>query len=768
MESHLHLIGPSQQRKAARRERICVYCNRHFRREEHLQRHLLTHTKEKPFKCHCSAAFARRDLLRRHDRIAHPEERVSGSHVKSYCPPTPTATTALSQNGQIPSPPSSSLTHLSGMNDEVETSFGDLPFSHAPSTGHNPQTSLDESGQIYEFMRFLDSVGIPSEWAPIDVIGRDASQLSSDSVLENRIQTPENEIDYQTFHSWLPSNPQAAQPLTTFPDFGKSKHWSEPSQTKTKLSKFTVTEGQRLHMIQKLESFRSEVPDFCLPSRHILTRYLGSFFEGFHSHLLFIHIPTFELSDQSIECALAIMAAGAQYRFEHNNANRLFHASQSILIRRIAHHNFDDIASSLSTEIPRTAYATGSQAEADDDSIHITQCLLILMGYGSWGESSLLKAAFRLRSLLTQYLRICGMREAPVSGKLSWNEWIKNETARRTKLVSFCFLNIHSVAYNAAASIRSSEIFLRLPCTTKEWNATSMQEWEAAHSGIEAEQLEFPVVLDRMLRSSDKVVTLSPIPSPLGSYVVLQGLIQRCSLVRDLALGLPNEPSHLPSEELNKLEGALRSWTFIWQQAPESSLDPLNENGPIAFTSSSLLGLAYIRLSLNIGPFRRLETRDPAIIANFLLKCPLPERGPRLTPALIYAVHAMTIPVRLGIDFLARSQAFFLSVRYCLASMECAVFLSKWLLTLVPSMADLTGINYITEFEIRVLTWIRDILQEANDSIDAEDEERLPFVKPFDMSVAVLRLWARFFRGNLQWPFINIIGLALQRYSSLI
>lgn len=137
--------------------------------------------------------------------------------------------------------------------------------------------------------------------------------------------------------------------------------------------------------------------------------------------------------------------------------------------------------------------------------------------------------------------------------------------------------------------------------------------------------------------------------------------------------------------------GALRSWTFIWQQAPESSLDPLNVNGPIAFTSSSLLGLAYIRLFLNIGPFRQLETRDPTIIADCLFQCPLPERGPRLIPALIYAVHAMTIPVRLGVDFLARSQAFFLSVRYCLASMECGVFLSKWLLTLIPSTGQLTG-----------------------------------------------------------------------------
>lgn len=76
--------------------------------------------------------------------------------------------------------------------------------------------------------------------------------------------------------------------------------------------------------------------------------------------------------------------------------------------------------------------------------------------------------------------------------------------------------------------------------------------------------------------------------------------------------------------------------------------------------------------------------------------------------------------------------------------------------------------KHLTDFESRILTWIRDILQEANDSMDVEDEKRLPITNPLDMSVAVLRLWARFFRGNSQWPFINIIGLALQRYSCLI
>jgi hypothetical protein len=127
---------------------------------------------------------------------------------------------------------------------------------------------------------------------------------------------------------------------------------------------------------------------------------------------------------------------------------------------------------------------------------------------------------------------------------------------------------------------------------------------------------------------------------------------------------------------------ALRSWTTSWQQAPESSLDPNNENGPIPFTSSSLLGLAYVRIHLNLGPYRQLETRDPTRIANALCQCPGVKRGDGVISALLYAAHSLSVPVRLGVDRVARSQAFFWSVRHSLSGLECAVLLSKWLASL--------------------------------------------------------------------------------------
>lgn len=231
---------------------------------------------------------------------------------------------------------------------------------------------------------------------------------------------------------------------------------------------------------------------------------------------------------------------------------------------------------------------------------------------------------------------------------------------------------------------------------------------------------------------------------------------------------------------------ALRSWTSVWQQAPESSLDPHNENGPIPFTSSSLLGLAYVRLSLNLGPHRQLETRDPYRIATALYHSPQPGRSYRLTPALIYAAHALSIPVRLGIDHVARSQAFFWSVRHSIASLECAILLSKWLISLAEpgNGHNLSGmisfffffsqristalLTHVLDNEARILHWTRCIVQEAYDSMDLEEDDVIPRPEPASLGFAVIKLWSRLFRKNTQWPFINIIGESLQQYLKLI
>jgi len=141
----------------------------------------------------------------------------------------------------------------------------------------------------------------------------------------------------------------------------------------------------------------------------------------------------------------------------------------------------------------------------------------------------------------------------------------------------------------------------------------------------------------------------------------------------------------------------LHAWTSSWQRAPESSLDPRNPNGPVTFTSTALLGLAYVRLGLDLGAHKVLGSRDSHEIANRIIKIPSLPPGPHLLPAILHATHALSIPVRLGINFVARSHAFVWSIQHSLCGFEFAIFLSKWLICIsdCQTRGPLNGMFYL-------------------------------------------------------------------------
>ncbi|KAJ5795128.1 hypothetical protein N7457_001727 [Penicillium paradoxum] len=826
-------MSPSPQpHRGARgaRARICIHCGRSFRRTEHLERHIRTHTKEKPFICFCGAAFTRRDLLKRHTRISH-QDGVTSPSVPSE-PTTKTDFPPVHHHAAIPpqyDTPARSLPgdplqdHRSCTNGlghrllqarrwilvrvwymmricfklpsfffrgiiEPQVSIVQmLKFIPSNTPCAQPMPYLPEDlNHFQEFTHFLDSIGLPGEWLPSEGETSQTNEANFEDARETGRPTHEHHERPRRggegsrgdspFRSWLPSVPRGDQSLATLSD-------SEAPQSARRPSRFNVTEDQRFRLAASLEEFRNVIPDFVLPSRHTLTRYLTSYFEGFHPHLPFMHIPTFHINERAPEVVLAIMTIGAQYRFEHRNAERIFHVSKAVLFERISRESrYSTKASySSSSQVPLgispysnfadkalTQPHVAAERTGVWRQIEITRCLLILMGYSTWENARLVQEAFHLQGLLVRHLRDAGLTEdttrSDSRASLGWYEWADQESTRRTKLIAFCFIHVHSVAYNAYPSLRSSEIHLRLPCSTMEWVASTAAEWESAQRERGPQQLFFQDALALLLQKSRSAVPLDPIPAPLGNYILLHGLLQRIHLVSELSLPNGNHSTTLPTEELNKLERALRSWTSVWQQAPESSLDPQNANGPIPFTSSAFLGLAYVRLSLNLGPHRRLETRDPTIIATALHRSPRPERSYRLIPALIYAAHALSIPVRLGIDHIARSQAFFWSVRHSLASIECAVLLSKWLFTVAEAGPD----QSLSENEIRILRWTRCIVEEAYSSIDIDEEETPPDLEPASLGLAVLKLWARLFGTNTQWPFINVLGQSLEQYMSMI
>ena len=223
--------------------------------------------------------------------------------------------------------------------------------------------------------------------------------------------------------------------------------------------------------------------------------------------------------------------------------------------------------------------------------------------------------------------------------------------------------------------------------------------------------------------------------------------------------------------DLALLEDVLRNWKSRWQQTPESSTNPRNPAGPIAFTSSALLGQAYVRLYLDLGPCRALQSLQRQQIAEALYGAPPIVRTPGLVMALLHGVHALSIPVRSGIDFVARTHSLYWSIQHSLSSLEYSFLLSRWLLTL-PEI----GPARISEHERLLFLWVNRIAEEtgptSEDQPALRESDILEKVKDFTHMVrlaqAIIRVWVRTFKGNACWGLVDLVGSSLEAYADLL
>jgi hypothetical protein len=285
----------------------------------------------------------------------------------------------------------------------------------------------------------------------------------------------------------------------------------------------------------------------------------------------FIHQHTWRILNAPLELVLAVATMGAQYCFEQRNSARLFQAGKAVLLERLLRETekFGPKTSSylsMHNYFPYGARTQPSSTSNGDlgpwESMDTVRALIILMGFATWErEEKFVAEAFSLQSLLVQVLRDIGLDEAPdtnnevesTSPQDAWLVWVRRESIRRSKMIAFTFLHTHSVAYNIYPVLRSNEIHLRLPCSTGEWKASNPTQWQVARLEVPKEQLNFQDALSLLLRH-DGTAPLDPIPTPLGNYCLLHGLLQRIHIVRDLSLPIMDQSASLPGEEVNKLE----------------------------------------------------------------------------------------------------------------------------------------------------------------------------------------------------------------------
>jgi hypothetical protein len=669
------------------------------------------------------------------------------------------------------------------------------------STGLEVEDSLDslaaflDNGPLasHHFSSFISAEQPIPFFSPESIpYGHDIAQDQQNRMQGRLPSTLEESSSFSRFGSRLPS----LQPEESVVENDREQFSNPP---KKPLSDISVEDRQL--MAAKLTEFASVIPPaFRLPSRLALSRYLAGYINGFHEHMPCLHVQTMSVQTCYIELLLAMAAVGAQYCFEGEKGVELFHISQEIAMRRIRRRDARVAAqggqfssqgsSSLSSGLQPSpqAYINATHRSPSlsgplglppepgpgEDLIQTAQALFLLMAMATWAKHrEILREALAIQSILATLVREDGMKMPPLSGDVTWEEWIQYESVKRTKFIVFCFFNLHSIVYNIPSLILSSELQLPLPCSATEFKAPTAARWREARKRSQLPEPDFQTAFHRLFEKNGRRSATEnySFVSSLGNYVLIHALMQHIFFVRQIVRCRQNQYAiahHEDTDEMTYLEQALRNWQLGWKQNPESSLDPLDPNGPIAFNSTALLRLAYIRLNnIDIGPGHALATRDPVQIAHSLRESPATaiRRTRKLVRAVLHSAHALSIPVKIGIRLVARTQTFTWSIQHSLCSLECAFLLSKWLEALALPNPE----PVVSEDERRICWLVKIMLDETEYGVRCDDEQELqsPYMLK-QLSAGVLRVWAQIFKGAQTWAIVDIIGTALNIYADML
>ncbi|KAL2131753.1 hypothetical protein VTI74DRAFT_4653 [Chaetomium olivicolor] len=573
----------------------------------------------------------------------------------------------------------------------------------------------------------------------------------------------------------------------------------------------------------RLDEFSSALPnDFVFPSRHTLNRFLEGYISGFHENLPFLHLPTLSPTELSPELLLAMLAVGAQYRFETNRGHALWYAAKAVAFEQIRRRHSHEVHGLLPTPAAYSPHSTrpspSSGFRHSFPSVHqdrpmtqdthrepyapntpqsrleTIQALLLLFAVGLWGAKAILHEALSLQSLLALLLREEGLVAEAHQQTTDWETWVRLESSNRTKLVAYCFFNLCSIAYNTPPLLLTSEMHLFLPNASRLWKAENSWQWQEARQSYQNIEISLQESFARLLSRPPQ-----PPPTPLtslGNYILIHALIQHIFLLKQTSFSTMSPfgmQRGLKMEDVEDINQALRAWSLSFEQHRQQRANEMAGagegyvEGPVAFNSTALLRLAYIRLHTDLSPSRSLETRDDVMIAQAFSGAPLLVRSPRLCRAVVQAIHALSMLVKMGVNYVAKTKSLEWSMQHSLCNLECAVLLSKWLLTLAaispaeppPSAEEKNLLEMVrrmldeTEFAVPIDPSLASSSSAGHggghhqsrsvDLSSAADSTKLR-----QLACAVIRLWAETFKGAHIFEIVKIIAAGLEGYADMM
>ncbi|GCB25976.1 zinc finger protein zas1 [Aspergillus awamori] len=612
-----------------------------------------------------------------------------------------------------------------------------------PFVGYGPANSYDGD----DFTTFLDSIPLPSHpfsptYQPLPLFPTfhfDSASEYSQPVAKanNEVTTPSSSI-LPRHGTQLPSlQPEGAH---------------MPYKTRDPSAPISVTAQCRDRIVAELSSYSNVVPNPYTPSRHALSRCISAYMTNFHCHYPFMHPPTLDVDSLPLHLIFGMASVGAQYCREPETSMSLYKVAKAVTLEHIR-RDLQWGCLSPQTEGPVDPVSRGQ------DIIETVQALLMLISVSCWFERDPPHhEALYIRSSMETLLRQGGLNDLPAQDG-SWESWIRYEMVKRTKLIVFCFFSVHTIVFDIPPLILTEELTLDLPCTEREWTATSASQWLEERSQSRGEP-KLQDAMNSLFTHTGAAKTSLESFSSLGGYVLIHAMIQNIWLIQKASRLPVSNGSFLSPSVITSLEQALELWCQCWEHNQESSIDPFNPHGPVSFTSTALLRLAYIRLNADFSSARRLETWNPDEVARSLKNNLSVQRSDRLTRAALHCAHALSTPIKLGINYVARTLVVSWSNQYALCSLECAVLLAKWLeVATIPNPEP-----SLTEQENKLLEFVLEMVMEAQHGVSRE----WLLANNTRLSATVTRLWARLFTADYIWQLVNLIGSSLNRYADIL
>lgn len=449
---------------------------------------------------------------------------------------------------------------------------------------------------------------------------------------------------------------------------------------------------------------------------------------------------------------------------------------------------------------------------------------MLLFTIGLWGAKAILQDALTLQSQLALLIRDEGL-SLETTQTADWDSWVRLEGGVRTKLIAYCYFNLCSIAYNSPPVLMTAEMNMPLPSPSRLWRAENAWQWREARSSIPLKDVSVNDALNRLLSRPNGGYLDSL--STLGNYVMIHALIQHIYLLKQTSFPMMQNAFGSPSaydinrglreQDVEQVSQALRTWQMGFEEhrlrITQSAQQMGSENvpgGPVAFDATALSRLAHIRLHTDLVPARALESREPFAAANIFHEMPLLPRGQRLNKAILQAVHALSMLVKAGINYIARTKSLEWSMQHsrehsnpvleneedeeCLpelaltsipavCNLECAVLLAKWLMTL----ASMTPNQSLTTEEKTILTSIKTIVDETEYAVPIDPSLAAASVDPTptmqhnrndaslkdsaklrQLASAVLRIWAKTFKGDHVFELVKTMGNGLEVYSNIL